>query len=82
MSPQEALRDQHDKIIEHLDRLNVTVARQNSLPRMLVVGMVYGVGFFIGSAIFATIALGILGPLFADIPWVRNSFETGTQLRG
>lgn len=73
-----AIEDQHDKIIEHLDLLNKQVKRQNSLGRMFFAGIIYGVGFFVGSAIIATIALGILGPLFAQIPWVRSSFETGT----
>ncbi len=75
-----ALEDQHDKIIEHLDLLNRQVARQNSLPRMFVIGIVYGIGFFVGSAILATIAFGILGPWFAEIPWIRSTFETGVLL--
>ena len=74
-----ALGDEHSKIIEHLDTLNKQVARQNSIPRMFLIGIVYGVGFFVGSAIIATIALGIFGPWFAQIPWVRTSFESGTQ---
>ena len=69
--------DQHSKIIEHLDVLNKQVARQNSIGRMFFVGIVYGIGFFVGSAIIATIALGILGPWFAQIPWIRNAFEVG-----
>lgn len=80
MSPEQALKDQHDKIIEHLDRLNTTVARQNSLSRMFFVGIMYGIGFFVGSAVIATIALGIFGPMFADIGWVRSAFETGISL--
>ena len=71
---------QQDKIVEHLDVLNRQVARQNSIPRMFLVGIVYGIGFFVGSAIIATIALGILGPWFAEIPWVRNAFEAGVAL--
>ncbi|OGG56001.1 hypothetical protein A2680_00500 [Candidatus Kaiserbacteria bacterium RIFCSPHIGHO2_01_FULL_55_37] len=70
--------DQHNKIIEHLDLLNRQVARQNSISRMFVVGIVYGIGFFVGSAIIATIALGILGPWFAQIDWIRSGFEAGT----
>jgi len=71
---------QHDKIIEHLDLLNRQVARQNSLPHMFLVGIIYGIGFFVGSAIIATIALGIFGPWFAQIPWIRSSFEAGAAL--
>ena len=72
--------DGSEKIIEHLDMLNRQVARQNSFGRMFFVGIIYGIGFFLGSAILATIALGILGPWFADIPWVRDSFEAGAAL--
>jgi hypothetical protein len=75
-----ALEDQRDKIIENLELLNSQVARQNSLPRMLLAGVIYGIGFFIGSAIIATIALGILGPWVGQIPWVRSAFETGVSL--
>ena len=75
-----ALDNQHDKIIEHLEILNTLVAKQNSFARMFVTGIIYGIGFFVGSAIIATIAFGILGPLFAQIPWIRNAFETGIML--
>jgi len=47
---------------------------------MFSVGIVYGIGFFIGSAIIATIALGVFGPFFAQIPWVHDSFVTGATL--
>ncbi|OGG50343.1 hypothetical protein A2704_05355 [Candidatus Kaiserbacteria bacterium RIFCSPHIGHO2_01_FULL_54_36b] len=75
-----ASEDQHEQIIQHLDLLNRQVARQNSIPRMFFVGIVYGIGFFVGSAIIATIALGIFGPWFAEIPWIRAAFETGASL--
>lgn len=60
--------------------LNKQVARQNSLSRMFVAGIVYGVGFFIGSAILATIALGIVAPLFTDIGWISEPFSRGAAL--
>ncbi len=47
---------------------------------MFVVGIVYGIGFFVGSAIIATIALGIFGPWFGKIEWLRSSFELGGSL--
>lgn len=74
--------EQQKVIIGNLELLNQQVARQNSLPRMLVVGIVYGIGFFIGSAIIATILFGILGPWFAQFGWVRNAFETGASMLG
>lgn len=72
--------DGQNTIIEQLVLLNKQLKRQNSLVRMLFVGIIYGIGFFIGSAIIATIALGIFGPWFAQIPWVRAAFEAGSAL--
>jgi len=69
-----------ERIIERLDTLAKEVARQQSFGRMFVVGIIYGVGFFLGSAIIAVIALGIFGPWFADIPWIRDSFRSGVEL--
>lgn len=68
------------KVIEHLDMLNKQVARQNSLSHMFIAGIVYGVGFFVGSAILATIALGILAPFLAEIGWISESFSRGISL--
>ena len=72
--------NQRDKIIEQLEMLNMRIEKQNSFKRVFVVGVVYGVGFFIGSAIIATIALGIFGPIVGKIDWVRTTFETGASL--
>ncbi len=72
---------QRDKIIEQLEELNEKMARQISIKRTFLAGIMYGVGFFVGSAILATIALGILGPWFSEIDWVRENFERGTSLK-
>jgi len=74
--------EQRDEIIKSLETLNTQVSRQNSLGRRFVIGIVYGVGFIVGSAIVATILLGILAPWFAQIEWVRNAFEAGAGLLG
>ncbi len=74
------LENQRDKIIEQLELLNAKMDRQNSAKRVITTGIIYGVGFFIGSAIIATIALGVLGPLFGKISWVKTNFETGTSI--
>jgi F0F1-type ATP synthase assembly protein I len=76
----ESLVQQHDKIIEHLDMLNAQVRRQNSMGRMLGAGIAYGIGFFIGTSIIATILFGIIGPMVGRISWVRSAFETGMSL--
>jgi hypothetical protein len=73
-------QDQMQKLIEHLDALNARLARQYSFRHMFASGVLYGIGFVVGSAIIATILLGIFGPYFAQIPWVRAAYEAGTQL--
>lgn len=72
--------EQQEQIIRHLETLNYQIARQNSFARMFVVGIVYGVGFFVGSAIIATIALGVFGPWLAQIPWIHDTFVVGKSL--
>ncbi|OGG78223.1 hypothetical protein A3A36_01820 [Candidatus Kaiserbacteria bacterium RIFCSPLOWO2_01_FULL_52_12b] len=72
--------DHSQSIVELLEMLNGQVARQNSLPRMFVIGIIYGIGFFVGSAIIATIAFGVFGPWFGQFAWIRNAFETGASL--
>ncbi|HEY4523148.1 MAG TPA: hypothetical protein VJK73_02125 [Candidatus Paceibacterota bacterium] len=72
--------EQQEQIIAHLETLNRQIARQNSLARMFAVGIVYGVGFFIGSALIATVALGVFGPWLAQIPWIHDTFVTGKAL--
>lgn len=68
------------EMIEEMAELKEEVAKQNSLSWMFVRGLVYGIGFVIGSAIVATIIIGLLGPWFADIPWVRDTFRAGEDL--
>ena len=72
--------DHPQSIVDLLEELNRQVAKQNALGRMFLVGIIYGIGFFIGSAIIATIALGVFGPWFGEIPWIRSAFETGASL--
>lgn len=74
-------KDKQDIIIEELKQLNESIVKQDSLRRRFFVGVVHGIGFFLGSAILATIALGIFGPWFAEIDWIRESFERGSSLQ-
>lgn len=74
------IEDQRDKIIEQLELLNAKIDKQNSIKEIMITGVIYGIGFFVGSAIIATIALGVLGPLFGKIEWVRTNFEAGTSI--
>jgi len=71
---------QRDKIIEQLEALNEKMEKQISIKRTFLSGIMYGIGFFVGSAILATIALGILGPWFGEIQWVRETFERGSSM--
>ena len=73
--------EQRDKIIEELKELNVKMSRQNSVGHILMTGVIYGVGFFIGSVVIATIAFGLLSPWVGQIDWVHDNFVRGTELR-
>ena len=64
--------DHPQSIVDLLEELNRQVAKQNALGRMFLVGIIYGIGFFI--------ALGVFGPWFGEIPWIRSAFETGASL--
>ena len=72
---------QRDQIIEQLELLNKKMTQQNSVRHNFMKGIIYGVGFFIGSVVIATILLGLLSPWFGQIDFVRNNFERGTSLK-
>ena len=74
------IEEQNEEIIRQLKILNSSIKKQNSVMRTVGNGVIYGIGFFIGSAIIATIALGILGPIFGKIAWVGDNFEKGTSI--
>jgi hypothetical protein len=65
------------EVVRHLEAIYTQLAKQNSFSHMFLVGIIYGVGFFVGSAVLATIAFGILAPWFAEVPWIRDAFLTG-----
>ena len=67
-------------MIEQLQALNAKLAKQLSVKQILLTGIIYGVGFFVGSAILATIALGILGPMVGRISWVQENFDRGASI--
>lgn len=74
------LGSQERDILSELRAINGRLARQNSLVHMLWSGLVYGIGFFIGSAIIATIIIGVFGPIIARIPVVNNAFTAGKSI--
>jgi len=59
---------QEKKIVENLEELNESLSKQNSARSFLVKGMLYGVGFVIGTTILGAIVLGILYKLFGNVP--------------
>jgi hypothetical protein len=61
-------------------KLTEEMVKQNSLIRAFGRGLVYGIGFFIGSAIIATIIIGFLSPWIVQIDWVRDSFVRGVEI--
>jgi len=71
---------QQDEIIEQLKSLNCALEKQNSVKTIFTHGIIYGVGFFVGSAIIATIALGVFGPIIGQIPWIHDNFVRGSSI--
>src|SRR3569832_69756 len=68
------------EILSELRTINARLEWQNSLLHMLWSGLVYGIGFVIGSAILATIIIGIFGPIVARIPLVDSAFSQGKSI--
>ena len=73
--------EQEEKILVQLEKLNEQLTKHHTLRHFFMTGVMYGTGFFVGSAILATIALGLLGPVFGHVSWVRNAYEQGTAIR-
>lgn len=67
-------------LLAELQTLNGNISRQLSVRRIFFTGIVYGIGFFLGSAVLAVIALGIFGPMIGSIPWVEETFHRGTVI--
>lgn len=74
-------RTQKDTLLIQIRALNARLQKRLSYKFIFTQGVVQGIGFFIGSAILATIALGLLGPWLGEIEWIRESFETGAELK-
>ena len=58
---------QNKQLISILEELSGRLQRQNSYTRVFLTGVLYGIGFFIGSAIIATIAIGLIRPWVGKI---------------
>jgi hypothetical protein len=75
-----SLEEQREEIIVQLEQLNAAVKTQNSIRHIFMTGVIYGVGFFLGSAVIATIAFGIFAPWIGQIGWIRDNFTRGAEL--
>ncbi len=73
--------EEQNKIVEQLEMLNQKMEQQNSIGYIFSRGIIYGIGFFIGSAVIATIAFGVLSPWVGQIQWVKDNFERGASMR-
>lgn len=73
--------NQYTEMTHQLKELNKRIERQVSLKHIFITGIVYGFGFIIGTAVLATISLGLFGPWFAEIDWIRETFERGAELK-
>lgn len=73
--------EEQNKIVEQLEMLNHKMEQQNSVGYIFSRGIIYGIGFFIGSAVIATIAFGVLSPWVGQIQWVKDNFERGASMR-
>lgn len=70
-----------DKITEQLEMLNTQMETQNSIRHIFMTGIIYGIGFFIGSAVLATIAFGVLSPWIGQIDWIKENYTRGAVAR-
>ena len=74
-------KDKQDIVIQELKALNEKLARQGSIKKIFFTGVIYGIGFFVGSAIIATILLGFFGPWVGKNEWVGENYERGSSLQ-
>lgn len=75
-----SIEQQNDEIIRQLITLNASIKKQTTVTHIAGTGIIYGIGFFVGSAIIATIALGILGPIIGKISWIGENFSKGSLI--
>lgn len=80
MTPKDE-QDTRDEVIKELQEANRHLLKQNSASHIFFTGILQGIGFFIGSAIIATILVGIFAPYVAQIPLVRHLYEAGLLFR-
>ena len=75
------MEEQRDKIIDQLEMLNEKMEKQNSIKHIFFTGIIYGIGWFLGSVVIATIAFGVLSPWVSKIGWVHDNFQKGSVVK-
>ena len=71
----EELVEQRDHIIENLEELNRQIRTQNSIKQTFYKGIIYGIGFVIGSTLLAAAALSLFAQFFEDTPIFGDLIE-------
>jgi hypothetical protein len=74
-------KDKQAQILKELKSIRKVLEHQKTPKRVFMHGIIHGIAFFIGSAIIATILLGIFGPYFAEIDWIAETYIQGTELK-
>lgn len=72
---------QENEIVAELKGIHAEIAGQRSFRHAFVIGVISGIGFFVGSVIIATIALGLFGPFFSNVQWIHQSYEAGAAFK-
>ena len=57
---------QRDKIVQHLAELNRNIEHQMSMLHVLRNGIIYGVGFVLGSTVLTTLVLSFVLSFFPE----------------
>ncbi len=73
----------YGRISSQLEALSAELSKRNSMRHTFLTGIVYGLGFFLGSAVIAAILFGIIGSVLRFVPGVgdtlRGTIPTTTQ---
>lgn len=77
---QEMTPEQHQQIIDQLERLNEKLAKQNSWLHIFLTALVYGVGFVIGSTMLASVIIGFALPFLRTLNPFHNIGNHSIQM--
>jgi hypothetical protein len=72
-------RDVGQEMLAELHEIRELLAHKPSLWKQFFVGMVYGIGFVIGSSVLAVLIISISLPFLSKIPFVQRAFNHSSQ---